>query len=282
MHSDSLAVIGLGAIGGSLAWQARRHGVPRVVGYAPERTDVAQALRAGAITEAADSPARAVRDATLVILATPPGPALALLDELAPAISPAALLSDVASIKAPVVARAVAAGLGSRFAGAHPLAGTHGSGFAYARPDRLEGCVVYVTPTGVPGGDAAARGIMSFWERVLGASPVLIDAIEHDRRLAWTSHLPQAVASALAKALADRGLSGVSYGPGGRDTTRLAASSPEMWVDILLLNGGPVAEALMNTEAQLAHLRRLIEAQDASGLREFLASAARFRRGLDG
>lgn len=271
----------MGAIGGSLAWQARQQGVPRVVGYAPERADVAQALRAGAITEAADTATRAVQDVALVILATPLGATLALLDELASAVAPSALISDVASIKAPVVARAVAAGVGSRFAGGHPLAGTHGSGFAYARPDRLRGCVVYITPTGAPGGDAAARGVMSFWERVLGASPVLIDATEHDRRLAWTSHLPQAVASSLANALAERGLSGVSYGPGGRDTTRLAASSPEMWVEILLHNGGPVIEALGSTEAQLARLRQLIEAQDAAGLRAFLASAARFRRGLD-
>lgn len=274
-------MIGLGAIGGSLAWQARQEGVPRVVGYSPVRTELVQALKAGAISEASDTPARAVQGAALVILATPPGATLSLLDELALSLPPAALVSDVASIKAPIVSRAVSAGLGARFAGAHPLTGTHGSGFAYARPDRLRGCIVYISPTKVVGGDTAARGIMSFWERVLGASPVLIDALEHDRRLAWTSHLPQAVASSLANALAERGLSGVSYGPGGRDTTRLAASSPDMWVDIFLHNAGPVAEALARTESQLARLRALIEAGDAAGLRDFLGSAAAFRRGLD-
>jgi prephenate dehydrogenase len=122
---------------------------------------------------------------------------------------------------------------------------------------------------------------MHFWEDVVEASPILIDAAAHDRQLAWTSHLPQTVASALAKALADRGLAGLSFGTGARDTTRLAASSPEMWIDILLYNREAVAEALAATEAQVAELRRLIAAGDAAGLRDYLAAAQRFRLGLD-
>jgi prephenate dehydrogenase len=276
-----MAVIGLGAIGGSLAWQARMAGIPRVVGFSPSRSEGTEALRASAITDLADSPTRAVLGAELVVLAVPPTATLDLIGRLAPELEPAALLTDVCSVKAPIVARAAAAGLGSRFAGGHPLAGTHVSGFAAARPDRLRGCVVYVCETGAPDGDQAARSVMSFWRRVLEASPVLIDADAHDRQLAWTSHLPQAVASALAKTLADRGLAGVSFGPGARDTTRLAASQPELWIDILLHNREAVADALASTEAGLAELRRLVAAGDAPGLREYLLTAQRFREGLD-
>jgi prephenate dehydrogenase len=179
------------------------------------------------------------------------------------------------------MARAADCGLGDRFAGAHPLAGTHDSGFAAARPDRLRGCVVYVCESPSTEGARAARSVMRFWEDVLEAYPVLISAADHDRQLAWTSHLPQAVASALAKALADRGLGGVSYGTGARDTTRLAASSPEMWLDILLQNGGPVVEALAGIEDRLGELRRLIEARDRAGLERYLETAREFRRGLD-
>jgi prephenate dehydrogenase len=200
---------------------------------------------------------------------------------LRPSLEPRALLTDVCSVKVPVLARASAEGLGERFAGGHPLAGTHASGFAAARPDRLRGCVVYVCDTGAPGGDQAARQVMSFWDQVLEAQPVLIDAAAHDRQLAWTSHLPQVVASALAKTLADRGLAGLSFGSGARDTTRLAASSPEMWLDILLYNRTAVTEALDATEASLAELRRLLAAGDADGLRAYLAAAQRFREGLD-
>jgi prephenate dehydrogenase len=276
-----MAVIGLGAIGGSLAWQARMAGIPKVVGFSPSRSEGIDALRASAITDLADSPARAVRGAELVVLAVPPNVTLDLIGRLATELESGALLTDVCSVKAPIVARAAAVGLGSRFAGGHPLAGTHVSGFAAARPDRLRGCVVYVCETGAPGGDQAARSVMSFWRQVLEASPVLIDPAAHDRQLAWTSHLPQAVASALAKTLADRGLAGVSFGSGARDTTRLAASQPDMWIDILLHNREAVADALASTEAGLAELRRLVAAGDAEGLREYLLAAQRFREGLD-
>lgn len=281
MRPSSLTVIGLGAIGGSLAWQARLAGVPRVVGYSPVRSEGVQAIAATAITDLADTPARAVRGAELVVLAVPPGATLDLIARLAPSLEPGAVLTDVCSVKEPVVARAREAGLGDRFAGSHPLTGTHASGFAAARPDRLRGCVVYVSETGAPHGHLAARTVMSFWGQVVEAAPVLIDAAAHDRQLAWTSHLPQAVASALAKSLADRGLGGVSFGPGARDTTRLAASSPEMWVDIMLYNRSALDEALGVVGEGLAELRRLLAEGDRAGLQAFLESARRFREGLD-
>lgn len=281
MRPSSLSVIGLGAIGGSLAWQARLGGVPRVVGFSPSRADAVQALRSSAVTELADSAVKAVRGAELVVLAVPARATLDLIGRLRPALEPGSTLTDVCSVKAPVLARASAEGLGDRFAGGHPLAGTHASGFGAARPDRLKGCVVYVCETGAPGGDQAARRVMGFWEQVLEAQPVLIDPSAHDRQLAWTSHLPQAVASALAKTIADHGLSGLSFGTGARDTTRLAASSPDMWLDILLYNRVEVAAALEAAEAGLAELRRLLHAGDAEGLRHFLTTAQRFREGLD-
>ena len=281
MRPTSLAVIGLGAIGGSLAWQARLAGVRRVVGYSPERSEGIQALKASAITDLADTPLSAVRGAELVVLAVPPRPTLDLITQLASALEPGALLSDVCSVKVPVLNQALAAGLGHRFAGAHPLAGTHETGFSSARSDRLKGCVVYICESGTPEGHRAADRVTSFWEHTLQASPIRIAAQDHDRQLAWTSHLPQAVAYALARTLADHGLAGVSYGSGARDTTRLAASSPELWVDILLYNEPAVSQALARTEDHLAELRRLLAAGDAPGLRSYLGAAQAFRKGIE-
>ena len=281
MRPSSLTVIGLGAIGGSLAWQARLAGVGRVVGYSPSRSESVAALRASAVSEVADSPARAVQGAELVVLAVPPGPTLDLIGRLGRSLDPGATLTDVCSVKAPVMARAADCGLGDRFAGAHPLAGTHDSGFSAARPDRLRGCVVYVCESDSEAGARVARSVMRFWEEVLEAHPILIAAEAHDRQLAWTSHLPQAVAYALAKSLADRQLGGVSYGSGARDTTRLAASSPDMWLDILLQNAGPLSEGLSSVETRLAELRRLIESGDRQALDHYLETAREFRRGLD-
>jgi prephenate dehydrogenase len=281
VRPSSLAVIGLGAIGGSLAWQARLAGIGRVVGYSPSRGDGVAALRASAVSEVADSPVRAVRGAELVVLAVPPGPTLDLIGRLASSLEPGAILTDVCSVKAPVMARAADCGLGDQFAGSHPLAGTHDSGFLAARPDRLLGCVVYVCESASAEGPRAARGVMRFWEEVFEAQPILISAEAHDRQLAWTSHLPQAVAYALAKSLADRRLGGVSYGTGARDTTRLAASSPDMWLDILLQNRDSLVEALSSVEGRVGDLRRLIEAGDRTGLEHYLETAREFRRGLD-
>ena len=281
MRPSSVAVIGLGAIGGSLAWQARLAGVARVVGYSPSRSEGVAALRACAVSEVAESPAKAVRGAELVVLAVPPGPTLDLISRLGRSLEPGAILTDVCSVKAPAMARAADCGLGDRFVGCHPLAGTHDSGFAAARPDRLRGCVVYVCEGQSRDGPRIARAVMRFWEEVLEAQPILIAADAHDRQLAWTSHLPQAVAYALAKSLSDRRLGGVSYGAGARDTTRLAASSPDMWIDILLQNGVPIDEALSSVEGCLAELRELIRRGDREGLELYLETAREFRRGLD-
>ena len=282
MRPHSLAVIGLGAIGGSVAWQSRLAGIASVVGYSPDRSDSVQALKAGALHDIADSPARAVQGADLVVLATPPRAVLELLATLGPHLGPAALVTDVASIKAPIIARARTAGLGARFAGSHPFAGTHIAGWPGARPDRFTDAIVYVSSTG-PEGDRAAREIMNFWHSVLGAQPVLIDANDHDVQLAWTSHLPQAVSSALARALSrENALKGVSFGTGMRDTTRLAASPAEMWTDIFLMNQGPVREALERMEGELADLRDILERGSRPELLTFLEAATAFRRQLDG
>lgn len=280
MQPSHLAVLGLGAIGGSVAWQARLAGVPRVIGYAPERGDTVRALKAGAVDDIAASPERAVTGADLVVLAAPLAGVLDLLGRLGPHLAPGALITDVASIKVPVLARARSAGLGARFAGGHPFAGTHEAGWDGAAPDRFTGAIVYVCPAS-PEGDGAAREVMHFWASVMAAHPVLMTAEVHDRQLAWTSHLPQAVASALAHALASQAeLGGATYGSGARDTTRLAASPPGLWVDVLLQNREPIVEALASAEAELATLRRLIAGGDRAGLASFLEAAARYRRGM--
>ena len=274
-------MIGLGAIGGSLAWQARLAGVARVVGYSPRASEGVGALKAAAITDLAETPARAVHGAELVVLAVPPRATLDLLAQLAPALEARTILTDVCSVKDPVVKQAIAVGLGDRFAGGHPLAGTHETGFASARPDRFRGCVVYICETGSPQGHLAAQSISSFWQHTLEASPIRIEAEAHDRQLAWTSHLPQAVAYVLAKTIADHGLGGVSYGSGAKDTTRLAASSPEMWLDIFLYNRPAVSEALEQAEQHVAELRRLLAAGDVPALRRYLEAAQAFRQGIE-
>jgi prephenate dehydrogenase len=281
MRPNSLAVIGLGAIGGSVAWQARLAGVPRVVGYTLDRADAVQALKSAAVHDLAESPERAVKGAEMVVLAAPPGAVLELLGRIGRYLAPGAIVTDVASLKAPILARAREAGLADRFAGSHPFAGTHLSGWQGASPDRLRGVIVYVCPTG-PSGDHAARQVMHLWEEVFAAHPVLIEAEAHDQQLAWTSHLPQAAATALARTLAgEASLRGASFATGARDTTRLAASPPAMWAEILLMNREAVLPALARLGERLAELGRLLQAGDRAGLGAYLDAAAAFRTRLE-
>src|SRR5207245_2264278 len=176
----------------------------------------------------------AVRGALGGAVGAPRAANLALLDTLAPHLGAGAVITDVGSVKRAIVAHAEARGLGPRFAGGHPIAGTHGHGFRAARLDLFKNAVVYITPT--RDGDGAAREIAHFWEDVLATHPVLIDAAQHDRQLALTSHLPQAVASLLAPSLAPATPPGATFGPGARDATRLAASEPALWTEIFLMN----------------------------------------------
>jgi prephenate dehydrogenase len=255
--------------------------VPRVVGWTRERGEGVEALRRGAIHDLATSPAQAARAAELVVLAVPPAATLEFLSSLRQALRPGARLTDVASVKRVVLERAAAEGLGGRFCGGHPLAGTHRTGFLAARSDLFAGAIVYVCPTGTDEGEATAHAVAGFWREVAGAHPVRIDASEHDAQLAWTSHLPQAVASALAVTLAERDLGALSFGTGGRDTTRLAASDAGLWTDILLQNAGPVADAVTGAGERLARLADLLRRGDRAGLRAFLERGATFRKGIE-
>lgn len=279
MRPETLGVIGLGAIGGSVAWRAAQAGVPRIIGYSPLPAEGVAALKAGAITEVAERPQRVVHAADLVVLAAPPGATLNLLQELRQdLLQRERWCTDVTSVKHPVVALAERLGLERVFAGSHPLAGTHESGFAAAKPSLLEGAVVYVTP--LVRGERAGEEIADFWAGVCGADPVVWDAAEHDRVLAWTSHLPQAVASALAAALARAGPKAVTLGTGARDTTRLAASDPQLWHDVLLLNRQALLTALDAVEAELGQLRHALTTGNGAELLAWLEAGRTWRRHL--
>ncbi len=281
VRPTTLAVIGLEPLGGSLAWQARLAGIPRVIGYSPQPAAAVRALKIEAISDMALTPEKAVRDADLIVIAASPTRTAQLIESLAPHTVPDAILTDVASVKAPVCRAAAMHGFADRFAGSHPLPASSASGAGRTGPDRFRGAVVYVCPVDPSRGDRAARQVMHFWSGVMEAEPVLIEAEHHDRQVAWTSHLPQAVSCLLAKTLAVRRLGGVSFGRGARDTTRLAAEDPEYWADMLLENAAPILEALAETERELVGLKTLLEHGDGEGLRDYLVAAAAFRRGIE-
>jgi len=276
VRPHTLGIIGLGAIGGSIALQAKRAGIARVLGWSPELAERAAAARQGALDDAPPHPVDVARAADLLVLAAPPAANMDLLENLRGELPRQAIVTDVGSVKRAIVARAEALGLGPRFAGGHPLAGSHAHGFAAARPDLFRDVIVYITPT--RDGDGVVREVAHFWEHTLEAHPVVIDAAQHDRQLAFTSHVPQVVASLLANFLAGAVPPGATLGPGARDTTRLAASEPALWSEILLMNRDEVLPALRALEEPLGELERALETGDATALSRWLGRAAEWRR----
>jgi prephenate dehydrogenase len=279
VRPHTLGLLGLGAIGGSVARQAKLAGVATVVGWSPEPSERVAAVKHGALDDAPAKAADVARVADLLVLAAPPAANLAQLETLAPSVAAGALVTDVGSVKRAIVALAERLGLGARFAGSHPLAGTHRRGFEASRSDLFRGAVVYVTPCA--GGEGAAREVTHFWEAVLEAHPVTLDAARHDAQLAATSHVPQVVASLLAHFLARHTPPGTSIGPGALDTTRLAASDPGLWTEILLMNRDEVLPALRALEEPLGAVERALEAGDGSALTAWLTRAADWRRRVE-
>jgi prephenate dehydrogenase len=167
-------------------------------------------------------------------------------------------------------------GFASHFVGSHPLAGDHRGGWEASREGLFRNATVYLTPA--PEASAPARAAAgALWE-TLGAHPREISAAEHDRLLAWTSHLPQALASTLAATLAGRGISRAALGPGGRDTTRLAASPAALWAEILDDNRDEVLGALAALRSNLAALTGALEERDRVALAALLERASGWGR----
>lgn len=250
----SVAVLGLGLMGGSLALDLRARGV-RVIGW--DRPDVRRrARRRGLIDVAASSAGAAARQAELVVLAAPPTVNVRLLRGLARLGADGPTVTDLGSVKRPIVAEARRLGL-RRFVGGHPIAGSERSGMAAARAGLFDGRAWALTPA--PGTSPRALRTVARLARALGARPVRqLAAAEHDRALAFLSHLPQVVAWALLAVaqgdpVARRHLA--LAGSGFRDMTRLARSPRGLWRQILAENSAEVARAARALRAALARRR---------------------------
>jgi prephenate dehydrogenase len=265
---QSVGIIGLGLIGGSLARDLAARGV-RVYAWDRDEASLSAAAEQGIARPLTwDEPVDAV------VLAVPVLAARELLRELAGRMAGVRLITDAGSTKRSIVDAAEQLGLGDRFVGSHPLAGDHRSGWEASRTGMFERARVYLTPSSTTT-DATLQRAKHLWGMV-GARPEVMNALEHDWRLAWASHLPQAVSTALARALAEAGIERSGLGPGGRDVTRLAGSSPEMWADILVDNADEAGSALAAMSAHLAAVSDAVARGDRDRLREMWAAANRW------
>jgi len=276
-------IVGVGLIGASLAAAGRRSGVlGRVVGVGRSKANLETALRAGFIDEASSDPAAAVRDAGLVVIAAPVDTSIELLERVAPACPASCVLTDVGSVKAPIVRAAERIGIAARFVGAHPMAGGTRTGAAAADEGLYRGRTVVITPT--PNVAKDAHDLVSSMWRSVGAEIVELDPDLHDQAVAMSSHLPQMLATALAALVAGDPLHDLVArltGAGFRDTTRIAMSDADMWVAITEANRTHLLAAIDLFTRLWARVRDAVADADEEALRSLMLEAGAFRRGLE-
>ena len=285
---DALVIIGTGMMGGSVAAAAKKRNLAKqIIGVDGKAASTAQAL--GIVDHALDSVDKVsgtvpATCAMAVIVAAPVNTYSGIFAQLAALHSqrPLQWLSDIGSTKAGVIRASESLGaLATQFVSSHPMAGSERQGAQAANPDLFEGARVLISPLKTSG-QAAVSSVEEFW-LALGADPTPLPIEEHDVLLAAISHLPHVLAYSLAGSLAQGHLAGAAqalHGGGLRDTTRIAASSPELWADIFLDNREALLQSWGEWSLQLQALRQAIEASDRELLLQLLTQAAQWRRGF--
>ncbi len=284
---QQVTIIGVGLLGGSLGLVLKEKGLAQtVVGIGRRQPNLELAVQMGAIDRFYTEPQEAVKDSDFIVLATPVDTYVGHVQQWGQYVSAGAIVSDVGSVKGQLVFDLEEA-LPSTvsFIGAHPIAGKEKSGVAYATSQLFDGARCIVTPTPRTDTEALVR-IRGLWERA-GSEVLSMDPMVHDWVLGAVSHLPHVAAFSLMHALRDlqdstpEALKLLAFSGGGlRDTTRIAASSPEMWRDICLANRENLLKMVDQYITQLHGFKQLLQNHDADGLEKNIEQAKTLREEL--
>jgi prephenate dehydrogenase len=278
--SDStLAIVGTGLIGTSVALAARKAGGWSVTGWDPDPAALAGAHDRGALDRSAGSLAEAVAGADIALVATPVAQLGPQVLEVLAASSDTCTVTDVGSTKQAVVE---AAGGSPRFVGGHPMAGSENEGPESAKAELFEGVTWFLTPSAST--DAERYRDLHGFVSALGAVPVGVDAQTHDRLLALTSHLPHALANLLLNQVGANRVEGyeplAAAGGALRDMSRIAGANPRVWLDIFLDNADALRQALAEHRRRVEQLETALAAGDAGFLARWIGEARAHRREL--
>lgn len=273
-----LTILGPGLLGGSIGLAARHRKVAQRVVIWARRPDAAdEAWKLGAADEATTDLRKATHDADLLVLATPIGTMAPLAQQFASYLTPGCVVTDVGSVKYPVVTALSATLHGrARFVGSHPMAGSEQAGIEAARRELFEKAVCIVTPTDETDKDALEL-VYEFWKDI-GCQVRTLSPTEHDEIIARVSHLPHVVAAAVVNVVCNDGAHPLNFvGPGFKDFSRIASGPPEMWTEICQQNRQEIGRALDAVIAELGKLRAALENNDGVELKAMLKRAKHFR-----
>lgn len=278
---EQLTVLAPGLLGGSVAKAARHRRLARRIVLWSRRPENRLQLRTQPwCDEVRDTPEEAVRGANLIVLAAPVDGIIALAQSVGPQLAAGTLVTDVGSVKGEI-ARLCHAAVppGVNFVGAHPMAGSEKSGWKHATDSLFDRRTCFVTP--VPATDPAAlEKVVRFWQE-LGAEVTTLDPDAHDEIVAHISHLPQVVATSLCNFLSGKNPAWRNFAGGGlRDTTRIGAGDPTMWLEILRQNREEVLRALRQYEDELHAFQTALANCDFPELRARFERSKAYRDGF--
>ncbi len=277
---QTLTIIGVGLIGGSLALALKEKGaVSTVVGAGRSEDNLKLAQDLGIVDQWTTSLTDAVQDADVVLIAVPMGAYEQVFQTIAPALKQGAIVTDAGSTKQHAIKAAACLPEHVSFIAAHPLAGTEKSGAGAAFSTLYQNQLCMITPQEDVDTDALAV-VKAMWQSV-GARVLLIPAAEHDALLAAVSHLPHLAAFALVNAVNKQktdDFDPLSFAAGGfKDFTRIASSSPEMWRDIALANHAELEIQVDKLVDELQHIKSALKHQDKAKLTALFSSAKHAR-----
>lgn len=275
---DTVAIVGVGLIGGSLGMALRQRNLAKnVVGIDRQQIALRVARRVGAVTHTTIDLNKGVADAELIVVCTPSGQIVETVRQAAQHCPERTLITDVGSVKQAIV-EALDTGLarGCRFLGGHPLAGSEKTGPNNAVAEMFDGRVSILTPTKNTRAEDFDL-LEEFWQ-ALGSVVVRMTPEEHDQALALTSHLPHVVAAALAGVIPEKYFR--LSGAGLLGVTRLAGSDPQLWTQILMLNRDNILTALEQYGSCLASLHAALRDGDTDEITKFFTLAKKNRDAL--
>ncbi|MFA5974657.1 MAG: prephenate dehydrogenase/arogenate dehydrogenase family protein [Elusimicrobiota bacterium] len=272
----TVAIIGLGLIGGSLGQALRRSKRYRVIGFSRRPVTLRNAKRLGAVDQTFTR-LDDLHSAQIVVLATPVDRIIPTVKKILPHLRPGTYLTDVGSVKGTLVPSIfrLLKGRSIHWVGGHPLAGSHKTGVKAARSDLFQKATCVL----VPATKASLKPILALWNAV-GARPLILSARDHDAAVAITSHLPHVLAHALVQLVAahpDQVLLKKMVAGSFRDVTRIASSDPELWAEIFRANAPQLRRAIQLFRRQLVRLEQTLE---RPSLRPLLKRSQQFRSPL--
>ena len=279
---NQITIIGIGLLGASLGMAVKKHKISKSIKvWARKETTLEKCSQKEWCDECESNLNRAVTGSEFVVVCTPVESIPSILEKISPFLANGCIVTDVGSVKGEICDSAVKIFENSSayFVGSHPMAGSEKSGLEYADENLFKEKYCVVTPIGNEV-DEVLKKTIEFWDRLL-MKTVSFTPAEHDLAVSYCSHLPHLVASCLAKSLKDKEIKWLQIaGNGLRDTTRIAAGSPDLWKQIILMNKDNIIGSIEEFEKVIDEIKKSLVQGNSDQLISILEQGANFRKNL--